>query len=95
MRKSNVPPIAPQEISEGFVRNCCLQYGTLTTQEKNVAKLSALGHSTAIIGVKLHIAKKTVDTHLDNIKAKFRVSQRKALSLCVLAGLELIRPCFI
>ena len=51
----------------------------LTTRERDVASLSALGHSNAEIGATLSIACKTVETHKTRLMAKLGLQTRAQL----------------
>lgn len=65
---------------------------TLTTREKDVLKLLALGHSRADIAKALSISEHTVATHIKNIYRKLDVSNRAesviaAIKLGILNGI--------
>jgi DNA-binding NarL/FixJ family response regulator len=56
----------------------------LTTREREVLTVLALGHTNREIAEQLCIGVETVKTHLNNIYAKFAVSRRsQAVSLAI------------
>lgn len=52
---------------------------TLTSQEKRVAKLAAVGHSNKAIAARLTLSVKTIEYHLQQIYSKLGISSRRQL----------------
>jgi DNA-binding CsgD family transcriptional regulator len=51
----------------------------LTAREREVAQLAGQAYTAAEIGARLHIAERTVETHLANAYTKLRISSRREL----------------
>ncbi|NOZ01610.1 MAG: response regulator transcription factor [Deltaproteobacteria bacterium] len=51
----------------------------LTTREREVCRLLALGHTNAEVGRKLHISQRTVETHRTNIMKRLGLKNRAEL----------------
>lgn len=51
----------------------------LSPRETEILRLIALGHTSAEIGVKLHLSRRTVETHRANIHRKLRMTSRAEL----------------
>ena len=52
---------------------------SLTSRERQVARLAAQGHTVRQIGERLYISQRTVETHLANVYAKLGVASKAAL----------------
>ena len=53
---------------------------TLTTRERQVAALAAEGVTSRAIAMRLHVSKRTVDTHMTHVLSKLGVSDRTQLA---------------
>ena len=51
----------------------------LTEREQEVLRLLALGHTNAEVGQKLHLSRRTVETHRSNIMKKLGLQNRAEL----------------
>ena len=56
-----------------FLRQHHRLFNTLTKREKEILKLMALGHSSAMIAHQLFLSEKTANTHRRNIKRKLKI----------------------
>lgn len=65
----------------------------LTAREREVLELVANGYSAKSIGVRLEIAPRTVERHIENLRLKMRARNRAHMvTLAVLSGVLKIGP---
>ncbi|MEU1825875.1 LuxR C-terminal-related transcriptional regulator [Streptomyces abikoensis] len=55
----------------------------LTVAERRIVELAAMGQTNAEIGAALHLARRTVETHLTNAYRKLGVTRRTQLASCL------------
>ena len=66
-----------QEIASPFLKNITSRYAHFTRREIEIIDLIKDGKTTKEIADTLHMGKRTVDSHRDNIRKKFEVTDKK------------------
>src|SRR5690606_16555753 len=74
--------LAEEALREGGARRTGAAHsgsGALTGSERRIAELAAAGHTNAEIGELLHLARRTVETHLTSAYRKLGIRRRAEL----------------
>lgn len=74
-----VRPIRPQEAAEKFAQQVPHQEQQLSTREREIVALVALGLTSAQIGDRLCVSLKTIETHRHNIFKKLNIKKSAQL----------------
>lgn len=84
------PGLTKQAISTHYQVNMKVEnpYSTLTKRERQILSILATGETSAEIGAKLFISKRTVEYHLSNIMRKLNLrNQKEVVRYCIEMGI--------